>query len=63
MPDQPEHLGIVVGVDGSTASTAAVRWGARRAAKRNTGLTIVHGSPPVVPGSSLVEWRGPPRQK
>jgi nucleotide-binding universal stress UspA family protein len=59
MPDQSEHLGIVVGVDGSTASTAAVRWAARRAAKRNTGLTIVHVSAPVVPASSLVEWRGP----
>jgi nucleotide-binding universal stress UspA family protein len=59
MPDQSEHLGIVVGVDGSTAATAAVRWAARRAAKRNTGLTIVHASPPVVPGSSLVEWTGP----
>jgi nucleotide-binding universal stress UspA family protein len=59
MPDQSEHLGIVVGVDGSTASTAAVRWAARKAAKRNTGLTIVHASAPVVPASSLVEWRGP----
>jgi nucleotide-binding universal stress UspA family protein len=59
MPDQSEHLGIVVGVDGSTASTAAVRWAARRASKRNTGLTIVHASPPMVPMSSLVEWRGP----
>jgi nucleotide-binding universal stress UspA family protein len=59
MPDQSEHLGIVVGVDGSTASTAAVRWAARTAAMCNTGLTIVHASPPVVPGSSLVEWTGP----
>jgi nucleotide-binding universal stress UspA family protein len=59
MPDQSEDLGIVVGVDGSTASTAAVRWAARRASKRNTGLTIVHASPPMVPMSSLVDWRGP----
>jgi hypothetical protein len=27
MPDQSEHLGIVVGVDGSTSSTAAVAFG------------------------------------
>jgi nucleotide-binding universal stress UspA family protein len=59
MPDQSEHLGIVVGVDGSTTATAAVRWAARRAAKRNTALTIVHACPPAVPGSSLVEWTGP----
>jgi nucleotide-binding universal stress UspA family protein len=59
MPDQPEHLGIVVGVDGSTASTAAVRWAAHWAAMRNTGLTIVHAAPPMVPMSSLVEWMGP----
>jgi nucleotide-binding universal stress UspA family protein len=59
MPDQSEHFGIVVGVDGSTASTAAVRWAARWAAMRNTGLTIVHASPPMVPMSSLVEWMGP----
>jgi nucleotide-binding universal stress UspA family protein len=59
MPDQSEHLGIVVGVDGSTASTAAVRWAARWAAMRNTGLTIAHASLPVVPESSLVEWMGP----
>lgn len=59
MPDQSEHLGIVVGVDGSTASTAAVQWAARWAAMRNTGLTIVHASPPVAPGSSLIVWTGP----
>ncbi len=59
MPDQSEHPGIVVGVDGSTSSTAAVRWAARWAAMRNTGLTIVHASPPVVPMSSLVDWMGP----
>ncbi len=59
MPDRSEHLGIVVGVDGSTASTAAVRWAARSAAMRDIGLTIVHACLPVVPESSLVEWTGP----
>ena len=59
MPDQSVHPGIVVGVDGSTASTAAVRWAAGEAAMRNTGLTIVHVAPPVVPGSSLIAWTGP----
>jgi len=59
MPDQSEHLGVVVGVDGSTSSTAAVRWAARWASMRNTGLTLVHASPPVVPMASLVDWMGP----
>ena len=59
MPDRSEQLGIVVGVDGSTASTAAVRWAARSAAMRDIGLTIVHACLPVVPESSLVEWTGP----
>ena len=59
MSDKSEHLGIVVGVDGSAASTAAVRWAARRAAMSNTGLTLVHACPAVVPGSSLVDWTGP----
>ncbi|WP_120522126.1 universal stress protein [Arthrobacter celericrescens] len=35
---------IVVGFDGSTAAAAAVRWAARQAALRNTGLTVVHCS-------------------
>ncbi|OBI60638.1 universal stress protein [Mycobacterium sp. E796] len=59
MPDRSEHLGVVVGVDGSTASTAAVRWAARWAAMRNIGLTIVHAYPPLMPGSSLIVWTAP----
>ena len=59
MPDKSEHLGIVVGVDESAASTAAVRWAARRATMSNIGLTLVHACPAVVPGLSLVDWAGP----
>jgi nucleotide-binding universal stress UspA family protein len=59
MPNQSEDLGVMVGVDGSAASNAAVRWAARWAAIRNIGLTIVHASAPVVPETSLVEWTGP----
>ncbi|ORW26199.1 universal stress protein [Mycobacterium palustre] len=36
------HHGIVVGVDGSAASDAAVVWAAREAAMRNVPLTLVH---------------------
>ena len=33
---------ITVGVDGSDAATAATRWAAREASRRETGLRIVH---------------------
>ncbi len=38
----PEKLGIVVAVDGSRASDAAVVWAARDAAMRNVPLTVFH---------------------
>ena len=48
---------IVVGVDGSPASKAAVCWAARDAAMRNVALTLVHVlNAPVVDGR-----RRPPR--
>jgi nucleotide-binding universal stress UspA family protein len=37
-----KRYGIVVGVDGSAASHAAVSWAARDAAMRNVPLTLVH---------------------
>ncbi|MFC7615700.1 universal stress protein [Actinokineospora soli] len=33
---------VVVGVDGSESSLAAVGWAAREAAARGTGLRVVH---------------------
>ncbi len=42
MSGSGKHLGIVVGVDGSGNSNAAVRWAAREAAMRQTSLTLVH---------------------
>jgi nucleotide-binding universal stress UspA family protein len=48
MPGPVKQLGIVVAVDGSPASTAAARWGAREAAMRSIPLTVVHAvSTPV----------------
>lgn len=40
--------GVIVGVDGSPAAEAAIRWAARDAELRHTSLTIVHAIPPVV---------------
>jgi nucleotide-binding universal stress UspA family protein len=37
-----DHLGIVVGVDGSSSSKSAVRWAAREARMRKVALTLVH---------------------
>lgn len=42
MPTPAKRPGIVVGVDGSAASQAAVRWAAHEAATRNAPLTLVH---------------------
>jgi nucleotide-binding universal stress UspA family protein len=62
----PKQLGIVVGVDGSPSSTAAVEWAARDAGMRNVPLRLVHVVPPVMgeePGSEvathsdLARWR------
>ena len=48
------HRGIVVGVDGSAASKAAVGWAARDAAMRNVPLRLVHVVAPLV--SALAPW-------
>lgn len=43
------RYGVVVGVDGSAASNAAVSWAAHEAAMRNVPLTLIHTFNPVVP--------------
>ncbi|MGB2923201.1 MAG: universal stress protein [Mycobacterium sp.] len=42
MSDNSSHYGIVVGVDGSPQSDAAVAWAAREAGMRGARLTLVH---------------------
>jgi len=42
MPDTVTRLGVVVGVDGSPESNAAVCWAARDAVLRNVPVTVVH---------------------
>jgi nucleotide-binding universal stress UspA family protein len=51
---QPSRRGILVGVDGSAAALAAVRWAARDAALRDVPLTLVHVVNAPVPGWSQV---------
>ena len=48
------HRGILVGVDRSASSTAAVSWAARDAAMRNVPLTLMHVIAPVVP--AVAPW-------
>ncbi|CAN5504463.1 universal stress protein [soil metagenome] len=47
----PPTLGIVVGVDGSPASMAAVQWAARDAQMQELPLSLVCVTPPLVTGS------------
>jgi nucleotide-binding universal stress UspA family protein len=48
MSSQDASLGIVVGVDESSAATIAVQWAAREAELRNIPLTLVHAVSPEV---------------
>ena len=53
------YSGIVVGVDGSAASDAAVRWAARAAAMRTLPLTLVHVMTATAVGAPLMWPAGP----
>jgi len=59
-----DRPGIVVGVDGSSSSKAAIDWAARDAALRNVSLTLVHVAsglgqawPQTPPLVGLGEWQ------
>ncbi|ODQ93849.1 universal stress protein [Mycolicibacterium holsaticum] len=52
MPTTRRHDGIVVGVDGSPPSKAAVEWAAREAGMRNLGVSIIH----VIQSPAVQMW-------
>ncbi|MGD1173210.1 universal stress protein [Mycobacterium seoulense] len=61
--DAKKH-GVLVCVDGSAASDAAVAWGTREAVMRGLPVTLMHAVPPVVVGwpvgqlyADMPEWQ------
>ncbi|OSC40550.1 universal stress protein [Mycobacterium decipiens] len=63
MSDTPKH-GILVGVDGSAQSDAAVAWATREAVMRQVPITLLHVVAPVVVGwpvgqlyANMTEWQ------
>lgn len=55
---QQYRYGVIVGVDGSPSSMAAVEWAARDAEMRNVALKVVHVVAPIVTGAQ--GWSGLP---
>ncbi len=47
MPDDKAQYGILVGVDGSAESEAAIRWATAEAIMRGRPLTLMHAIPPL----------------
>ncbi|OSC24426.1 universal stress protein [Mycobacterium vulneris] len=61
---ETKNRGILVCVDGSAASDAAVAWAAREAVMHDLPITLVHAAPPVVVGwpvgqlyADIPEWQ------
>ena len=64
MSDVTGKFGVLVCVDGSTASDAAVAWGTREAIMRRLTITLMHAVAPVVVGwpvgqlyAGMPEWQ------
>ncbi|MBN3508713.1 universal stress protein [Mycolicibacterium septicum] len=64
MATKPGQYGILVAVDGSAESDAAVRWAAREAVLRDAPVTLIHVIAPVVVSwpiapveGSITEWQ------
>ncbi len=64
MTEDAKKYGVLVCVDGSAASDAAVAWGTREAIMRGLPITLMHAVPPVVVGwpvgqlyAEMPEWQ------
>lgn len=64
MSETTAKYGVLVCVDGSEASDAAIAWGSREAAMRHLPITLLHAVPPVVVGwpvgqlySEMPDWQ------
>ncbi|SOJ55673.1 Universal stress protein [Mycobacterium simulans] len=64
MADTTTKYGIVVGIDGSAESDAAVAWATREAVMRRASLTLLHAVAPVIVGwpvgrlyADMPEWQ------
>ncbi len=64
MSENPSDYGVLVGVDGSSESDAAVRWAAGEAVLRDLPVTLMHVIAPIVVSwpvryleSSYTEWQ------
>ncbi len=58
MPDWIAPHSVVVGVDGSSSSSVAVRWAVGEAVLRHRALIIVHIVPPTPVAVSTLAWPG-----
>ncbi|MDI3313916.1 MAG: universal stress protein [Mycobacterium sp.] len=59
MSNEVAQPGIVVGIDGSSHSNAALRWAVQEATMRNATLTLVYAAAPIPPGSPILkQWPG-----
>ncbi|KKC03844.1 universal stress protein [Mycobacterium nebraskense] len=64
MAENAKKYGVLVCVDGSAVSDAAVAWGTREAIMRDLPITLMHAVPPVVVGwpvgqlyADMPEWQ------
>ncbi|MDR3656080.1 MAG: universal stress protein [Mycobacterium sp.] len=58
MHSEPGNPGIVVGIDGSPDSNAALQWAVGEATMRSVALTLVYAAAAAPGGSRVLEWTG-----
>ncbi|MEZ0350739.1 universal stress protein [Mycobacterium sp. pR1184] len=63
MTSEKTDFGIIVGVDGSVSSDAAVQWAAHEAQLRNCRLTLVYAAAPPIPSWPAGQMRAELRRR